>query len=114
MKNILLILGLFLLNNTYAQIVENYWSYEGDQSRVYYEMIDSTSGQVHEEGTFIYGLRDGTWTRYWLNGNVQNVAYFNEGKKTGSWKFYDEEGKLTMLVKYKNDQLLLAEQRRYY
>lgn len=114
MKRLLLILSLFLLNQAHAQIVENYWCYEGDQSRVYYEMIDSTTGQIYEEGIFIDGLRDGTWTRYWLNGKVQNVAYFDEGKKTGSWKFYDEEGKLIMLKKYKNNELLLAEQRRYY
>lgn len=114
MKNLLLILGIFFLNGLKAQIVENYWSYEGDPSRVYYEMKDSTSGHVYEEGTFIDGMRDGTWTRYWGNGKIQNVAYFDEGKKTGSWKFYDKEGRMIMLKKYKNDELLLAEQRRYY
>lgn len=114
MKNLILIITFFLFNNSYAQIVENYWSYEGDPETVYYELKDSTTGQILEEGTFINGKRDGTWRRYWENGKLQNVAYFDQDVKTGSWKFYNEDGKILMVKKYKNDELILAEQTRYY
>lgn len=114
MKNLLLIISLFLLQNAHAQIAETYWSYEGDPTVIHYQMLDTTSGKIYEEGKFTHGLRDGTWIRYSLDGAVQNVAYFHHGKKTGTWKFYNEDGKVVMLKKYKNDHLVLAEERRYY
>lgn len=33
-------------------------------------------------------LKDGKWTFYYENGNIQAVTYFEKGKRTGTWKSY--------------------------
>ena len=114
MKNIFLILLLSIFTSASAQVVENYWSYEGDPNIVYYESKNTSTGRILEEGVFVGGKRDGAWKRYYESGTLEHIAYFDNGLKTGFWKFYDEQGKVIMIKRYKNDDLILAEQRRYY
>jgi antitoxin component YwqK of YwqJK toxin-antitoxin module len=117
MKNILLFLCILVTNTVFSQIAqtqERYWNHEGDPEFVYYELVDTITNQVLEKGTFRYKKRDGEWIRYYPDGVIQTRVFFVDGKKFGTWKFYDETGKLIMVKKYKNDELLIAEQYRYY
>ena len=38
--------------------------------------------------------KHGAWTRYHANGQLWDEGAFRHGKKTGTWKTYDEAGEL--------------------
>ena len=38
--------------------------------------------------------KDGTWIRVWPNGNLYYVGQFKDGKPTGAFKFFYEDGKV--------------------
>ncbi len=54
-----------------------------------------------------FGQYHGTGTFYYEDGNLQSTGSFNQGLKTGTWKVYDEKGKLTATDTFdKNGQLI--------
>jgi uncharacterized protein len=84
-------------------------------------------GDINEEGKYISGLRDGPWKAYfddgklkfkanyvqgnpdgqqidyWDNGKIKEEEYYQMGIKEKSWKKFDEEGQLFLVISYKND-----------
>lgn len=60
-------------------------------------------GTVHVEGSFVNDLRDGTWTWYHDNGNVETSLVFAAGKKQGSQPFYDADSNLLKTEMYKDN-----------
>ena len=114
MKNLILMVGMLLTTQVFSQHVEKYWIYEIDPSTIYYEKIDTTKNIILAEGTFIDSLKHGEWIQYWENGKIQTVINFRSGLRHGKWKSYDRSGKLVLRKKYKNNNLVFSEQRRYY
>jgi antitoxin component YwqK of YwqJK toxin-antitoxin module len=55
------------------------------------------------EGTFYWGnFEKGFYKEYYANGNPKMEGYLNDyGNKIGSWKFYNENGKLKNTRKYR-------------
>jgi antitoxin component YwqK of YwqJK toxin-antitoxin module len=47
-----------------------------------------------------FGQHHGTGTFYYQDGNIQSTGKFTHGIKTGEWKTFDENGKLTETVKF--------------
>ena len=39
-------------------------------------------------------LNEGLFTRYHKNGNLHDAGHYHASKKTGEWKFYNEDGSL--------------------
>lgn len=114
MKNLILIVGMLLTTQVFSQHVEKYWIYEIDPSTIYYEKIDTTKNITLAEGAFTDSLRHGQWIAYWENGAMQKVINFKLGLRHGTWKYYDKKGRLVLKKKYKNNNLVFSEQRRYY
>ena len=114
MKHILAILGMLISTQVFSQHVEKYWDYEIDPSTVYYEKVDTTTNITIEEGVFVDSLKHGEWVRYWADGSVQKRLHFSLGLKDGTWKFYDERGRLVLKQRFKDNRLVMAEERRYY
>lgn len=59
-----------------------------------------TSLGFHENGKMRYSFRevnnrrDGEQIMYYENGNIKEKKHYTLGKETGTWYFYDEDGKL--------------------
>lgn len=80
-----------------------------------------------EEGKYITGLKDGLWKSFYTNNKLKSkgnyaqgnpdglqLFYFEDGKlkeeqnfqmgiREKTWKKYDEEGNVTLVISYKND-----------
>lgn len=51
------------------------------------------------------GLNDSIFKRYEWSGQLNTEGQFKNGKKVGAWKYYNDEGKLTQVENYLNDEL---------
>jgi antitoxin component YwqK of YwqJK toxin-antitoxin module len=84
-------------------------------------------GDVHEEGEFAAGLKNGLWKTYYDNGklyhkgvfiqgnpngrhefyypdgNPREEQFYVNGRREGNWKKYNEDGSLFLTVMYRND-----------
>ncbi len=52
------------------------------------------------EGKTSDGVLDGNYTEYYKNGEKKVDGKYKMGRKKGTWKYYDEKGKLTEKKKY--------------
>jgi antitoxin component YwqK of YwqJK toxin-antitoxin module len=53
------------------------------------------NGQKFEEGTITNTMqREGRWTGWYQNGKLNYEGDYTNGAKTGSWKYYEKNGKL--------------------
>lgn len=65
------------------------------------------NGQLIEEGDFKDGERIGVWESYRYNGQLESVSDFGTtGKKTGVYKEYDFDGKLSIELTYKGEDII--------
>jgi len=51
-------------------------------------------GTKWSEGEFINGKMEGSTTTYYSNGQIRYTGSFENGLKSGEWRFYDENGEL--------------------
>lgn len=56
--------------------------------------------------TDLFGYKQGKWKFFWENGNLQLEGSFQNDKKHGFFKYYDEEGNFYRVEKYEYDQLI--------
>lgn len=54
-------------------------------------------------GTDAKGRKQGAWSKTWPNGKTRYVGQFKDDKPLGTFKHYDEEGKLTTLQEHAGD-----------
>ena len=52
-----------------------------------------------------FGFKQGNWKFFWENGNMQMEGTYQNDKRNGFFKYYDEEGNFLRVEKYTNDQL---------
>jgi|GEM_PF-2232434 len=53
----------------------------------YYE-----NGSLKLEETYVNNILEGRTIGYHINGRIKSIGYYNNGKKTGKWKYYSESG----------------------
>lgn len=58
-------------------------------------------GDNREEGTYIAGLRNGTWKHYYTSGQLKFVGRFEQGVETGKHIYYYENGQVEEVGNYK-------------
>lgn len=78
---------------------------EGDISKdtVYngdIKFYDTTSNKIVIYANYKNGKLDGKRIDYYLNGNLQHIGYWHDGKRTGIDSFYDSNGKLSCQQEY--------------
>jgi antitoxin component YwqK of YwqJK toxin-antitoxin module len=61
----------------------------------YYE-----DGTKWSEAYYSKGMREGHSLTFYPNGNIRYMGEYRDDKKTGTWTFYDENGKVTSEEKY--------------
>ena len=54
----------------------------------------------NSQGTYVDGKEHGKYTVWYPNGQIHYIGKYHHGQKSGKWKFYNEEGKLTKEVVY--------------
>lgn len=54
-------------------------------------------------GTDAKGRKQGAWSKTWPNGKTRYLGQFKDDKPVGTFKHYDEEGKLTTLQEHAGD-----------
>ena len=62
------------------------------------------TGKVNgeEQGSLKNGNREGSWVRYFDDGQLESKGNYKNGKKEGSWVWYFENGQLFYKGDYKN------------
>ena len=61
------------------------------------EINGNIKGQIQD------GKKEGTWVRYYSNGQLFSVSNYKTGRKNGAWITYNNEGHLIEKGQYKND-----------
>ena len=60
-------------------------------------------GKLQNQGDFLNGKKDGTWTEYHSNGLIKSMTSYVQGKKQGNYIEIDERGELQLRAYYHND-----------
>jgi antitoxin component YwqK of YwqJK toxin-antitoxin module len=115
MKKILyLFVFLVLVFPVKAQFIEEFESYDFDTSTVYYTMKDPQTSVVLATGTFVDKKRSGLWYQYYPSGKIQFVQRYENGVRTGTWKSWDNNGRLVSRLVYKRGKLVASSISKYY
>ena len=51
------------------------------------------------------GFKEGSFTEYYRNGEVKMKGHFRQDKRDGTWRLFDENGKLMMRRVYEDDEI---------
>ena len=86
MKNLLIILSLLSTMAISAQDNKPKLEAVGQTVKATYY---HENGKVQQEGSFIKGKLEGTWTSYDVNGNKIASGNYINGSKTGKWFFWN-------------------------
>lgn len=49
-------------------------------------------------------VKNGTYKEYWITGPIAKDGFYKNGMQDGTWKFYDEKGRLESIVQFSNDK----------
>ena len=101
--NIFTFLIIFLTSFAYSETMDDLiW-----ENGIYYQKNTNIpfSGKItgNIKGQIQNGKKEGTWIRYYSNGQLFSVSNFKKGKKNGAWITYNNEGRLIEKGQYKND-----------
>jgi len=60
-------------------------------------------GEIFEDTNYINNYQDGKYSQYNSKGKIKREGYYNNGKREGTWKYYDDDGILTNEEEYSED-----------
>jgi antitoxin component YwqK of YwqJK toxin-antitoxin module len=108
--------GKILETRTYfwyynGRINHNQGGFSGKLLHGKYEVFDNQQ-RLLTMGSFLNGLKEGSWIRWNINGKMKESCSFKKGKLEGILKTYTITGDLLTESNYKND--LLEGKSRYY
>ena len=66
--------------------------------------IPYETGARKAAGRMVDGLREGTWSSWFLNGQQESHGRFVKGKKTGPWTYWHENGQRHCSAEFKNNK----------
>ena len=58
-----------------------------------------------KKGVFSGGVQNGTWIKWYANGNIEEVVRWKKGQRSGKFRTYFEDGSIRSEGAYKNDLL---------
>jgi antitoxin component YwqK of YwqJK toxin-antitoxin module len=61
---------------------------------------ERNTGRKQSETDYSLGLENGSYTVYNYNGTPRIVGQYVDGKETGEWSFYDQDGNLAGTKQY--------------
>lgn len=63
------------------------------------------NGDLREKGIFVKGLKSGEWRTWYQNGELYKITLFKKGLRDGKEEVFDVDGKLKQVNHYKTGQL---------
>lgn len=63
------------------------------------------SGNMVEFGEIKYGVKKGKWIQWHKNGEIKQETKWSGGMKNGTERHYDDQGKIVMKRRYRNDKI---------
>lgn len=69
------------------------------------EIRVKTDNHGNTTDTLVY-IKNGPYTRYHENGNLECSGYYKNGQKNGAWKFYSTKGVLLKTEQWDIDKLV--------
>ena len=60
------------------------------------------TNQLAEKGQFQLGVKQGTWKKWFTNGQLKSISYWNQGFINGSYLKYTKTGDLDITGTYRN------------
>lgn len=113
------ILFIVIGNRSHAQVIDDvagktyYYYDEGTHKKMkevfHHKQMVKIMPDPNNYGSYIdsvFYVKNGPYTRYHENGNLQCSGTFKNEKKDSVWKYYDANGKLTREEKYANGELV--------
>jgi antitoxin component YwqK of YwqJK toxin-antitoxin module len=79
----------------------DYWGYLLHGSYCVYDK----KNRLIRKGDFKFGLKNGSWKSWYLNGILRINEAWENGMAQGCWNYYSPAGKLIKTVEYKKGQL---------
>ena len=64
--------------------------------------FERNTGRKQSETDYTLGIENGSYIVYNYNGTPRIVGQYSNGKETGEWSFYDQDGNLSGTKKYDN------------
>ena len=64
------------------------------------------NGQIDKEGNYRSGFKSGKWTKYWNNGQIWEEGNYKDDKRDGKWILYYEDGQILLETNYKDGELI--------
>lgn len=103
MKNLIVLLVLFLsVSFTFAQDSKDA-SYEVKGDLISAELYHD-NGKIAQTGFYTLDNKlQGEWNSYDLNGNKTAIGHYDNGKKVGTWTFF--QGEKMKVVDYNNSKI---------
>lgn len=113
--SLLVVLGAYF--NLHAQEIDDvngktYYYYDGLNKKKVKEIFHhiqefhtsyDRNGNTHD--TILY-IKNGPYTRYHENGKLCCSGYYTREAKSGTWKFYNEAGKLIRTEEWAADKMI--------
>jgi antitoxin component YwqK of YwqJK toxin-antitoxin module len=87
--------------HTKGQINKNMGGYSGDILHGVFHVFDLENRMI-TQGQFDEGLKEGTWKRWYSNGNLKSVMVWKKSRLNGEAKFFSKTGELTKVMQYKD------------
>jgi antitoxin component YwqK of YwqJK toxin-antitoxin module len=63
-------------------------------------------GNKQSENNYALGYLNGKSVVYYPSGQIMYIGYYNNGKPDGQWLYFDETGKMTKNISYKNGEAI--------
>ena len=79
--------------------------YVQDLNKTSFKSLFPDNSGVHFEVDLKNGFKDGAFTEYYPSGAVKMKGHFQNDKRDGSWRLYDEEGNLILRRTYSNGEI---------
>ncbi|MEN8907477.1 MAG: hypothetical protein ABF289_16095 [Clostridiales bacterium] len=86
------------------ELHSNLGGYQGKLLHGAFILLDKNNNMI-TKGFIKQGLKDGEWKRWYPNGNLSEIRYYDEGIKKGTHVFFDVNGTQIRQEKYKNGTL---------
>ena len=60
------------------------------------------------QGHFARGKKDGAWMYYFLNANIKEKQFYNDGIKDCLWEKFDVDGAIVQTESYQNGRWIIT------
>lgn len=68
-----------------------------------YKKLYNAGGNLTEEGLLNDDEKDGEWKEYYSTGSAKSIMFYDKGKNSKTWSFFDANGEITRKIVFNNE-----------